>query len=112
MNEYQEYLTCMKRKLTEEAELLRRSDRVDESDFVRIRLNICDIADTIYQVFSKRGAGFESEYADRLAQMRKGWEEKLHIAEEYGDAHAVVVERVKTDTMLEIEEKFRQMYGC
>ena len=109
VNQYQEFLCSLKGRLTEEEQVLRESDRADEADFVRIRLNICDVADTIYNVFSKQGAGFEKAYAERLAQMRLGWESKKENAQLHGDVRAALIEELKAETMLEIEKKFEQL---
>ena len=112
MPEFTEYLDAAAADMLQEEERLRAADRRDEANFSRIKLNICNIAKTIYEVFSRtKGDDAAREYAAKLAGMRSRWEAEKALAEKYDDVSAVVIQGVKIDMMREIEMQFARCTG-
>ncbi len=107
MSRFIEYLDSAVEKARAEQRALESESRRDEADFARIKQNIFTVAKTIHEVFLReKGESFADEYRAKLSEMRTGWEQKYETAQQYGDAEAAAAERIKIDTMLEIEAQF------
>ena len=90
------------------------SDRKDEANFIRIRMNICDVCKTIYNVWVKRLAGDElkEEYIRQLTRLAETWKISYDKAKEHNDIQKLVIEEAKLDVLKEIKEKFLELEGC
>lgn len=88
-------------KLEQEAKALRDSGRKDEADLVRIRINIHQIARTLYTVCQRTapGAAFRAAYLSKLDALPANWESARDLAAQHGDQCRVVIEDIKLDTL-------------
>jgi len=110
MSEFIEYIDNTCEQLRREEEALRTGDRGDEANLARIKLNICDIARTIHDVFAKtKGEDMQEAYLQKLAEMRLKWEQARDTAQEHGDTMTAVIEGIKAETMSEIEKEFLRL---
>lgn len=103
MNKYIEYLeSTIKELKNEEAELIKTS-RKDDANFIKIKINICDICKTIYNVSAKTNSGvaLREEYIRQLTRLPENWKISLDKAKEHGDIQKIVIEETKLE-MLQI----------
>ena len=91
MNKYIEYLDETINELKEQEKVLVQTNRKDEANFVRIKINICDIAKTIYNVFSKKNNASElkEEYLKKLNSLPENWKISYHKAKEHDDVQKI-----------------------
>lgn len=98
---------------TEEQELI-RTERKDEANFVRIKINICEISKTLYNVSAKRfnGAELKEEYIRQLTRLPENWEISYEKAKEHNDVQKIVIEETKMEVLKMIKDKFLEMEEC
>lgn len=53
MKEYLDYLDHTVAQLQQEAQALQSSDRADEANFVKIRINVCGICKTVFEALQR-----------------------------------------------------------
>lgn len=87
--------------LEQEADALKASGRGDEANLVRIRINIHQIAGTIYRVCQRTapGAAFRGAYLAKLDALPESWIAARALAAQHDDQCRVVIEDVKLDTL-------------
>lgn len=87
--------------LEQESKALKASGRGDEADLVRIRINIHQIARTLYTVCQRisPGEGFRAAYLAKLDALPPSWEASRALAAQHDDQCRVVIEDVKLDTL-------------
>ncbi|MBP3656228.1 MAG: hypothetical protein J6K32_05965 [Clostridia bacterium] len=87
--------------LEAQARELRASGCKDESDLVRIRINIHQIARTLYLVCRRSGYGsdFRAAYLAKLDALIPPWTAARSLAVEHDDPCRVIIEDIKLDTL-------------
>ena len=111
MSKYIEYLDETIRELKQTETELVQTDRKDEANFIRIRMNICDIAKTIYNVSARTNSGvaLKDEYLRQLTRLPENWKMSLEKAKEHGDTQKVVIEETKLEMLQIIRAKFEEL---
>ena len=114
MNKYIAYLDETVKELRKEEEELMKSDRKDEANFMKIKINICDICKTIYNVSARTNSGvaLEKEYIRQLTRLPENWKMSLDKAKEHGDTQKVVIEEIKLEMLQTIRAKFEELGVC
>lgn len=114
MEQYIAYLNETITALQVEEQDLIRSERKDDANFIRIKINICDICRTIYNVSAKTysGVALKEEYIRQLTRLPENWKISLDKAKEHGDTKKIVVEETKLEMFAEIKQKFEELGAC
>jgi len=99
MEAFVKYIDEKTAQFQSEEQNLIASDRKDEANFTRIRMNICDVCKTIYSVWVKRltGDALKEEYIRQLTRLAETWKISYDKAKEHNDIEKLVVEEVKMD---------------
>ncbi len=108
MNKYTEYINQAVEQLQREEKMLAATDRKDESNLVKIRINVYGICKSIYQVFaqSKTGENLKSAYLEKVDSLAVGWQESKDKAQEFHAVDKVVIEDIKLQTLADIRLVF------
>ena len=114
MSKYIEYLDVTIKELKETEKELVQTDRKDEANIIRIKMNICDICKTIYNVSAKKysGAELRDEYIRQLTRLPENWKVSYEKAKEHDDAEKILVEETKLEMLQVIREKFENIGVC
>lgn len=101
--------------LEEQLEIYRRQEQElvaneckDDANFIKIKVNVCGICKTLYQVACKKeeDALIRSEYMRLLNKLVTEWKASYEKAKEYGDMKKIVAEEMKLEVIEEIKERF------
>lgn len=111
MNQFIQYIHDTIEQLQKEEQELIQSDRKDEANFVRIKMNICDICKTIYNVTEKRTTpdNLREEYLKQLTRLPENWKISLEKAREHEEIEKIVVEEIKLEMLKQIIGMFEQI---
>ena len=111
MNQFIHYINDTIEQLQKEEQELIQSERKDEANFVRIKMNICDICRTIYNVTEKRTTpdNLKEEYRKQLTRLPENWKISLEKAQEHGEVEKIVIEETKLEMLNQILGVFEQM---
>lgn len=114
MSKYIEYLDETIRELKETEKELVQTDRKDEANIIRIKMNICDIAKTVYNVSVKKnsGAALKEEYLRQLTRLPENWKVSYQKAKENGDVQKILIEETKLEMLQMIKDKFENLGEC
>ncbi len=114
MNNYITYLEEAIKELQKEEETLIMASRKDEANFIKIKINICDICKTIYNVTAKTksGTALKEEYLRQLTRLPENWKISLEKAKEHGDVEKIVIEETKLEMLQKITAKFDELGAC
>lgn len=87
--------------LEQEAAALKAAGCADEANLVRIRINIHQIARTLYQVCQRTapGAAFRAAYLAKLDALIPSWIAARDLAAQHDDQCRVVIEETKLETL-------------
>lgn len=108
MKRFIEYIDKSVEALQQEEKQLAASDRKDESNLVKIQINVYGICKSVYQVFaqSKAGEVLKSTYLEKLDSLAVGWQETRDKAQEYEAVDKVVIEDIKLQTLADVRLEF------
>ena len=111
MNQFIHYINDTIEQLQKEEQELIQSDRKDEANFVRIKMNICDICKTIYNVTENRTTpdNLREEYLKQLTRLPENWKISLEKAQEHGEVEKIVIEETKLEMLNQILGVFEQI---
>lgn len=111
MNQFIHYINDTIEQLQKEEQELIQSERKDEANFVRIKMNICDICRTIYNVTEKRTTpdNLKEEYRKQLTRLPENWKISLEKAQEHGEVEKIVIEETKLEMLNQILGVFEQI---
>lgn len=111
MNQFIQYINDTIEQLQKEEQELILSDRKDEANFVRIKMNICDVCRTIYNVTEKRTTPekLREEYLKQLTRLPENWKISLEKAQEHGEVEKIVIEETKLEMLNQILGVFEQI---
>ena len=114
MNAYIKFLEETISEVQKEEQALITAARKDEANFAKIKINICDVCRTIYNVHAKTKAGAEltSEYVRQLTRLKENWKMSLEKAKEHEDVQKVVIEETKLEMLQQIESKYEELGAC
>lgn len=88
-------------------------DRADEANLMKVKANVFEICKTVFGVFKKVKPAdkFAEEYLKKLEEFKTLWEASRKKADEHGDTEKSVVEHIKLEALVEVENKFRELGG-
>lgn len=111
MDQFIVYLDEMVEKLKAEEEELRTSDRKDESNFVKIKINICEISKSVYQVVAKQvdAESLKDAYLDKMSAISSNWTKAYEKAKENQDVEKIVIEETKFEMLEQIKNKLLEL---
>lgn len=111
MSKYIEYLDETVNELKKEEDELINTSRKDEANFIKIKINICDICKTIYNVSEKTNSGvaLNEEYIRQLTRLPENWKMSLDKAKEHGDTTKIVIEETKLEMLQILRAKFEEL---
>ena len=95
-------------KLQQEEKELIVSDRKDEANLIKIKINVCGICKTLYNVASKQTSkdALIEDYIKRLTKLSEEWKISYERAKEHDDIEKIVVEEAKLEVMEAVKNKF------
>ena len=110
MEDFLLFINTSTDKLKLEEERLIRDERKDEANLTRIRLNIYDIAGTIYAALSKQGRGEinSEEYLKKLENLGEKWRESYEKAKIHNDMEKMAIEEIKLETLETIKSRYQK----
>lgn len=99
-------------KLQQEERELAASDRKDESNLTKIRINVYGICKTLFEVSAKQKIKEEwkEDYPKRLTKLYENWKLSYEKAKEHNDVEKVVIEELKLQTLEEVKNKFMELW--
>ena len=111
MSKYIEYLDETVNELKKEEDELINTSRKDEANFIKIKINICDICKTIYNVSVKTNSGvaLKEEYIRQLTRLPENWKMSLDKGKEHGDTTKIVIEETKLEMLQILRAKFEEL---
>ncbi len=111
MGNYIDYLVKTMEELKKEEKELIATSRKDEANFIRIKINICDICKTIYHVSAKNNSGMElkEEYVKQLTRLPENWKISLEKAKAHNDIEKIIVEETKLEMLQIIRDKLEEL---
>ncbi len=93
----------------EAAAALSADSRGDEAAFEKIRANVFGIFAAVLQTALKvKGAEAESFFAEKLRDIPSSWRAALAAAREKGDSSSALTEKLKLESVAEIERVFEE----
>lgn len=107
---------------TQEHELLKTGCK-DEANFAKIKINICDICKTLYNVSVKKVSAMRDsnmnddeykkalrkDYMEFLTKIPENWEVSYAKAKQHEDATKIVIEETKLEVLQIIKKKFEEI---
>ena len=110
MNEFVMYLEEQLSLYQQQEQKLLAEDCKDEANFAKIKINVCGICKTLYQVASKKEeeAAITEEYLRLLNRLITEWKASYEKAKEYDDKEKIVVEETKLEVIEMIMCKYKE----
>ena len=129
MEDFLRYIDMLIEEYAKQEQELIKAGCKDEANFVKIKINICDICKTLYNVSLKKvSAGkaegvkttddkefksmLKEEYIGLLTKVPANWEASYQKAKEHGDAEKIVIEESKLEVLQRIKNKFLELIEC
>ena len=96
------------------AHVLAADDRADEAVFAKIQMNVYDIFSTIFSV-AINTSGLDDQkivqfFLTRIHQIPQSWHTTLANAEQHGETEKAHIERIKLNTVAEIQKEFAEIW--
>lgn len=113
MEQFIKYIDESVDQLQQEEKELCASDRKDEANLVKIRMNVYEICKTIFNVVKKTKEGNELKdtYLQKLTNLPQNWIVSYEKAKEHKDTTKVVIEEIKLETLETVKKKFIESWG-
>lgn len=113
MDVFLSFLNEKTKQLKAEEQALRESCRKDESNIVKVKINICGMCTAIYRTVLRqcKKEELKETYLRRLDEFPDNWKRSCEKAQKYHDMKKVLVEQAKLETMQEIRNYFLQTGG-
>lgn len=110
---FTEYIDNKIVKLKNEEAELQNADRKDEANFAKIKINICEICKTLYNVSQKEPDGQNARefFLQKLDKLSLEWKASLEKAKEFDDIEKTVIEEIKLEILEEIRKKYTEVSG-
>ena len=107
-----EYIDNKINELKSEEIQLQSSDRKDEENLTKVKINICEICKTLYNVSKKEPNGQNANefYLQKLEKLSSEWKNSYEKAQKYGDVEKSVIEELKLGILTEIKTKYRELF--
>ena len=108
MEKYMEYLRAQNAALKEEAEKLKKDDRIDESNLAKVRANIYDVCAAVCKVHMNRPGGGPDAYRAQLEKFKTQWSAERERVAAHGDTEKAIIEDIKLEALADIAAKFEE----
>lgn len=108
MEQYYAYLEQARAALLAEAERL-RPDRLDESNFLKVKANIYEICDTITKVHMNRPGGGPDACRAQLERFKREWTAAKEKAAAHNDTEKAVIEALKLEALSDAATKLEEV---
>lgn len=107
-----EYIDNKIADLKNEEIQLQNSDRNDEANLTKVKINICEICKTLYNVSKKElnGQNAKEFFLQKMEKLSSEWKDSCEKAQKYGDVEKAVIEEIKLGILDEIKVKFLELY--
>lgn len=93
---------------------LMEDGREDEAIFAKIRGNVFEIFNTIFNVGIRSSSGFDERvyqfFLERLEQILQNWEHSRENAKNYHEAEKEFIESIKLETANQIKGEFQRIW--
>lgn len=111
MKAYLDYLDEAAAGLQEEVRALQSSDRADEANFVKVRINVCGICKSVYEALQRvtLPEQFELTYLSKLRQLEITWQAAYDKAKLHDDAEKLLIEEIKLKTLQKIKPQYLEL---
>lgn len=108
MNQFITYIDQSVKELVQEEKNLAASDRKDESNLVKVRINVYGICKSMYGVLGNRAENgrWKADFLQKLENMEQSWRSSYEKAREHDDVKKAVIEEIKLQTLKEVKNKF------
>lgn len=97
-------------------EQLNTDERNDDATFIKVKKNVLDIFRVIMSVGIKKFDSDEEKVSEflkeRLTQIPNNWRSSFYKASINGKVQTAHLEKIKLETVAEIELVFKQIWGC
>lgn len=105
-----EYIDNKIQELKNEEMVLGKEDRKDEANFVKIKINICEICKTLYNVSKKEPNGQSAKdfFVQKLEKLSREWNASKDKAKEHNDIEKVTIEELKLEVLNEVKQKYME----
>ena len=112
MEQFITYIDGATAKLQQEERELAATDRKDESNLTKIRINVYGICKTLFEVSCKQNIdeALKEDYLKRLTKLAENWKISYEKAKEHNDLEKVVIEELKLQTLEEVKNKFMELW--
>ncbi len=112
MEQFITYIDETTAKLQQEERELAATDRKDESNLMKIRINVYGICKTLFEVSRKQNAGeaLKEDYLKRLTRLPENWKISYEKAKEHNDVEKIVIEEIKLQTLEEVKNEFLKCF--
>lgn len=112
MEQFITYIDETVTKMQQEEKELAASDRKDESNLTKIRINVLGICKTLFEVSAKQNTGeaLREDYPKRLTKLSENWKISYEKAKEHNDVEKEVIEELKLQTLEEVKKKFMELW--
>ena len=109
-NMFIEYIDKKIQELKNEEMVLGKEDRRDEANFVKIKINICEICKTLYNVSKKgpKGQSAKEFFVQKLEKLSGEWNASKDKAKEHNDIEKVTIEELKLEVLNEVKQKYME----
>lgn len=105
-----EYIDNKIQELENEDMLLEKENRKDEANFSKIKINICEICKTLYNVSKKapNGQNAKEFYIQKLEKLSMEWNASRDKAKEHNDIEKVIIEELKLEVLNDVKQKYME----
>ncbi len=119
--QYFEFITNKKTQCIKEYENLKKDDRKDEADLVKIKENIYEIFEVLFKTHinqleklsipgEEKLHRLKEDFLKRFDTIPKSWIARLELAKKHNDVANIVIEELKLQVAQELKEQFLALY--
>lgn len=120
-SQYFEFIANKKKQYTQEYENLKKDDRKDEADHIKVKENIYEIFEVLFKTHvnqleklsitdEEKLHRLKEDYTKRFETIPKSWIARLELAKEHNDVANIVIEELKLQVVKELKEQFLALY--
>ena len=109
-NMFTEYIDKKIQDLKNEEMILEKEERKDEANFIKIKINICEICKILYYV-SKKEANAQNVkgfYLQKIEKLSLEWKASKEKAKEHNDIEKMTIEELKLEVLKDMKQKYME----
>lgn len=107
---FTEYIDKKIQDLKNEEMILEKEERKDEANFIKIKINICEICKILYYV-SKKEANAQNVkefYLQKIEKLSLEWKASKEKAKEHNDIEKMTIEELKLEVLKDMKQKYME----